>query len=153
MPQFDSRIDIAASTTRVWEVLTDFGRYAEWNPLFLSAEGSIANGSRVRLVLKPPFGKRVALRGKIFRVEPEQEFALRCGTLVPGLYHCESRFKIDLAEGRVRLHHHGTYGGGLMAIIAGAQGAKMREGCFAQNLAIKRRAERQDWKVRPRARG
>ena len=153
MPQFDSQIDIDASTTRVWEVLTDFGRYAEWNPLFLSAERSIANGSRVRLALKPPFGRGVALRGKIVRVEAERKLALRCGTLVPGLYQCESSFRIESADGKVRLHHHETYGGVLMAIVAGAQGAKMREGCFALNLAIKRRAEDQDWKVRPRARG
>ena len=153
MPQFDSHIDIEASPTRVWDVLTDFGRYAEWNPLFLSAEGSIANGSRVRLTLKPPFGKRVALRGRIVCVEAERELVLRYGTLVPGLYQCESSFRIDSADGGVRFHHHETYGGGLMAIVAGAQGLKLREGCFALNLAIKRRAENQDWKVRPRARG
>ena len=30
---------------------------------------------------------------------------------------------------------------------------KMREGCFALNLAIKRRTENEDWKTRARARG
>ena len=153
MPQFESHIDIEASPARVWDVLTDFGRYAEWNPLFPIVEGSIANGSRVRLALKPPFGKRIALRGRIVRVEAERELIPRCGTLVPGLYQCESSFRIESADGKVRLHHHETYGGGLMVIVAGGQGERMREGCFALNLAIKRRAEDQDWKVRPRARG
>ena len=43
MPRFDSRIRIDASATRVWDVLSDFGRYAEWNPLFPSAAARIGS--------------------------------------------------------------------------------------------------------------
>lgn len=153
MATFESHIGIDASATRVWDVLTDFGRYAEWNPLFTSAEGSLANGSRVKVVLKAPFGRRVELRGRVVRMEPERELVWRSRTIVPGLYHCESGFRIESESGQVRLHHRESYGGGLMSVVAGARGVRMREGCFAMNLAIKRRAEDQSWKTWPRARG
>ena len=34
---------------RVWDVLADFGRYAEWNPLNLEADGEAKAGARVRM--------------------------------------------------------------------------------------------------------
>ena len=155
MPRFDSRIRIRASAARVWDVVSDFGRYAEWNPLFPSAEGSPADGSPVRLTLKPPFGRRVELRGRVARAEPERALVLQTRMAAPGLYRCRSEFGIETepeAEA-VRLRHVQVYGGGLLPFVAGAQGMKMREGCFALNLAIKRRAEDRDWKTWPRARG
>ncbi len=157
MPRFDSRIRVRASAARVWDVLSDFGRYAEWNPLFPSVEGSLADGSPVRLTLKPPFGRRVELRGRIARVEPERALVLQTRMAVPGLYRCRSEFRIETEAGpeaeAVRLHHLQVYGGVLLSLVAGARGVKMREGCFALNLAVKRRAEDRDWKTWPRARG
>jgi Polyketide cyclase / dehydrase and lipid transport len=38
--QLDSSIDIDAGPERVWEVLTDFGAYPEWNPFM--AEQTLA---------------------------------------------------------------------------------------------------------------
>ena len=157
MPRFDSRIRIRASAARVWDVLSDFGRYGEWNPLFPSAEGSLADGSPVRLTLKPPFGRRVELRGRVARVAPGRALVLQTRMTPPGLYRCRSEFGIETgaepgAEA-VRLHHVQVYGGGLLPFVAGAGGMKMREGCFALNLAVKRRAEDGDWKAWPRARG
>lgn len=155
MPRFDSRIRVRASAARVWDVLSDFGRYAEWNPLFPSAEGSPADGSPVRLTLKPPFGRRVELRGRIARAEPERALVLQTRMAAPGLYRCRSEFGIEAEPETeaVRLHHVQVYGGGLLSLVAGARGMKMREGCFALNLAVKRRAEDRDWKAWPRARG
>ncbi len=153
MPRFDSRIRIEASAARVWDVLSDFDRYAEWNPLFPFAEGSLANGSRVKLTLKPPFGRRVELRGRIVRAETGRELVLRARAPVPGVCRCRSEFRIEPEAEAVRLHHSEVYGGGLLPLIAGRQGLKMREGCFALNLAVKRRAEDRNWRTWPRARG
>ncbi|MBH63021.1 MAG: hypothetical protein CL569_11380 [Alphaproteobacteria bacterium] len=153
MAQFRSIFTIEASPTRVWDVLTDFGRYTEWNPLFQSAEGSLTSSSRVRLTHKPPFGRSIKLRGRIVRLEPERELILRTGSALPGLYRSETGFRLEAAEGVVRLHHHESFGGLAMGIVAGANGIKMQEGCYALNLAIKRRSEDQCWKSWPRARG
>ena len=153
MVQFASDISIDAFPKRVWDVLTDFDRYTEWNPLFLSAEGSLTNGSRIRLTHKPPFRRSVELRGRIVRLEPGRELVVKTGTVIPGLYQCESEFRLEVTDRLVRLHHRHSYRGLVMAMIAGAHGIRMQEGCYALNLAIKRRSENQDWKLWPRARG
>lgn len=33
----------------IWELLTDAGKYPEWNPAVLGIEGDIADGSRIKL--------------------------------------------------------------------------------------------------------
>ena len=53
--QLDSSIGIDASPERVWEVLTDFGAYPEWNPFIVRADGTPAEGSRLT-VRMPPVG-------------------------------------------------------------------------------------------------
>jgi hypothetical protein len=40
-------IDIASSPAKVWEVLTTFSAYSEWNPFLVSASGDAVVGSRL----------------------------------------------------------------------------------------------------------
>jgi uncharacterized protein YndB with AHSA1/START domain len=37
--QLRAQIDIHASPQRVWQVLTDFGAYPQWNPFMTRADG------------------------------------------------------------------------------------------------------------------
>jgi hypothetical protein len=43
---------IDASAEKVWKVLVDFGRYGEWNPFCVAAEGTIALGEPLKMTLK-----------------------------------------------------------------------------------------------------
>ena len=43
---------IEASAEKVWEVLVDFGRYGEWNPFCVAAEGTLALGEPLKMTLK-----------------------------------------------------------------------------------------------------
>tara|TARA_Y100001960_G_C14746767_1_gene866078 strand:- start:1651 stop:2112 length:462 start_codon:yes stop_codon:yes gene_type:complete len=153
MAKFASDIHIDVLPRHVWDVLTDFDRYTEWNPLFLSAKGLLTNGSRIVLTYKAPFRGRVKLRGRIVRLKPERELVLQIGTLIPGFYKCEIVFHLEATDGGMRLYHQQSYGGLVMAMIAGWNGIRVQEGCYALNLAIKRRSEDQDWVMWPRARG
>ena len=42
MREIAATIDIDASPDRVWDVLADFSRYAEWNPMFTGGSGTLA---------------------------------------------------------------------------------------------------------------
>jgi hypothetical protein len=48
MKVLESQIEINAPIDVVWQHLTDFARYPEWNPYILSAEGELKQDSLVR---------------------------------------------------------------------------------------------------------
>ena len=47
-----NEIEIQSTPERVWEVLTDFDKYPEWNPLLCRAEGKLIVGEKVSLTAK-----------------------------------------------------------------------------------------------------
>ena len=49
MKRIRTRHFIPAPPQAVWAVLADFGRYAEWNPLNVWAEGEARPGARVKM--------------------------------------------------------------------------------------------------------
>jgi Polyketide cyclase / dehydrase and lipid transport len=49
MKTMSATVQIHATPEAVWAVLTDLGRYPEWNPLFREASGQVAAGNRLTL--------------------------------------------------------------------------------------------------------
>jgi uncharacterized protein YndB with AHSA1/START domain len=49
MKTMSATIQIDAPPEAVWAILTDLGRYPEWNPLFREASGQVAVGNRITL--------------------------------------------------------------------------------------------------------
>jgi len=48
MKEVFSEIEIQATADRVWQVLTDFARYPEWNPFIRRISGEPKEGTRLR---------------------------------------------------------------------------------------------------------
>jgi len=44
----DTRIEIAAPAMRVWDVLTDFARFPQWNPFIVGIDRIPEPGARLR---------------------------------------------------------------------------------------------------------
>ncbi len=57
--QLTTTIAIDATPDRVWQVLTDFAAYSQWNPFITSAEGDAVEGGQLTLRMQP-VGARVA---------------------------------------------------------------------------------------------
>jgi hypothetical protein len=79
---------IPASPERVWAVLADFRRWPEWNPLNLSADGSLETGARVRMVFRNLAGRPGSVIRQTVRLvacEPGRELAW--SGHVPLLFH------------------------------------------------------------------
>lgn len=108
---------IDAPPSSVWQVLTDFASWEQWNPMTLSMEGRPEAGARLRLrfVLRP--GGRVYRSGaRMLLVEPERQ--LRWGGGVPGLLWIEHWVRLT-PEGSALHSTRVEHGESFQGLLAG----------------------------------
>jgi len=142
MLELRTQIDVDASLARVWDVLTDFAAYPQWNPFIRRVDGILALRSRLVVRIQPPGGRGMTFRPTVLRVEPEREFAWRGRTLLPGLFDGEHVFRLERQGSGVRLLHGETFTGVLVPLLRGSLDTTTRAGFEAMNRALKSRAER-----------
>lgn len=98
-----SEIQMEATPDQVWQVLSDFGAYQEWNPAFVSVEGVAEEGTRLDIRFKLKGDRSIRMRPTVRVVEPGRELRWLGRLFVPGLFDGEHRFEIhEEAPGRVR---------------------------------------------------
>jgi len=83
MKTIEVDVEIAASPARVWEILTDFDHYHEWNPSMPRLQGSPTVDALVKVQFKT-ISKTINASAQILVVELERE--LRWRGPVSGLF-------------------------------------------------------------------
>jgi hypothetical protein len=142
MKQLHTEIEIDASAKRVWELLTDFASYPEWNPFIRSIGGQPAPGERLRARLEPPGGRAMTFKPKVLTAEPNRELRWIGHLLVPGLFDGEHSFTIQpLEDDRVRFVQREAFRGLLVPLFARSLESNTRRGFEEMNRALKGRAE------------
>jgi hypothetical protein len=137
-----AEVEIQASAERVWEVLTDFAAYPDWNPFIVQAAGEPVPGQRLELRMRLSGGRGMTIRPEVLEADPGRALRWLGRLLVPGLFDGEHRFTIQPSgPGRVRLTQHEEFRG-LLAPLLLAMIAKPTLASFHQmNQALKARLE------------
>ena len=73
MKQLHTEIEIDAPAKRVWELLTDFASYPQWNPFIRYISGHPAPGERLQARPEPPGGRAMTFKPKVLTAEPNRE--------------------------------------------------------------------------------
>ena len=142
MKQLNTQIEIDAPAKRVWEVLTDFASYPQWNPFIRHISGRLAPGERLRARLEPPGGRAMTFKPKVLTAEPNRELRWLGHLLVPGLFDGEHVFTIQLLEdNRVRFIQREAFKGLLVPLSARNLDTNTQRGFEETNRALKERAE------------
>jgi hypothetical protein len=137
-----TEIDLQASPDRVWETLTDFAAYPDWNPFIVQATGQPVPGSRLELQMRLPGRRPTAFRPKVLEAAPARRLRWLGHLLVPGLFDGEHTFTIEpTGPDQVRLTQQEEFRG-LLAPLLLVFIAKPTEAGFHQmNQALKTRVE------------
>lgn len=141
MTEVRSEIEIAAPAGRVWEILTDFARFPEWNPFIRKAEGRVQVGERLTVLLQPAGGRPTTFRPRVLRADPGRELAWLGHLVVPGIFDGEHHFEIESRDGGVRFVQREVFTGALAGPILNRIGDTTHQGFEAMNRALKARAE------------
>jgi len=141
-PQIDARIEIDAPVERVWNVLTDFERYPDWNPFTVRVDTRLEMGAAVRM--------RVNLIGPF--VQPQMEYITTleedrrvCWTmnqLPPRLLSAtRCQWLEPLSPERTRYASTDVVTGILAPLVVGLFGTAMQRGFERACRALKARVE------------
>jgi hypothetical protein len=142
MREIDTHIDIAAPPERVWEVLTDFTHYGEWNPFFVAVEGKPEQGEKLALHTK--YSAR--LRPAVFKVSVLTVNAPRAlqwggGLAIPGIADGVHGFELSADRGITHVRHYERLSG-LIIPLAGRLITILERHYDELNSALKGRVER-----------
>jgi hypothetical protein len=141
MREIRSEIEIAAPAGRVWEILTDFARFPEWNPFIRKAEGRAQVGARLTVLLQPAGGRATTFRPRVLKAEPGRELVWLGQLVVPGIFDGEHHFEIESRGDGVRFVQREVFSGILAGVVLRQIGDATRAGFEAMNRALKARAE------------
>jgi hypothetical protein len=140
--QLRAHIDIHATPERVWQVLTDFAAYPQWNPFMPQASGSARQGERLTVRLQPAGGRGTTFRPTVLEATPAVRLRWLGHLLVTGLFDGEHSFTIQpLGQGQVRLVQQEDYRGLLVPLLARSLDRRTLPAFQQMNQALKRRAE------------
>jgi hypothetical protein len=118
-------IEIDAPAETVWEVLTDFSHYSQWNPFIRSISGNGMTFRPIILALQP--GRELRWLGRL---------------LLPGIFDGEHQFQIEsLGENRTRLIQREAFSGLLVPFLWSSLDKQTRQGFEEMNRALKIQAE------------
>lgn len=139
MKIISAAIEIGAPPMAVWTVITDLGRYPEWNPLFREASGEIAVGQRITLrSVHPANGRMMTVKPKIVVAEPGVELRWTAG--LPGIIGGEHSFALTPITSGTRLVQSESFRG-LLAPFSGRTMANTSTSFRELNEALRKRAE------------
>ena len=137
----ETQIDIAASANRVWQILTDFRAYPDWNPFITEIVGRPEQGARLRVRICPPGRSPITITPTILVAAREWELRWRSRRILPGFFDSEHSFQIRTHGRSCRFHQSERFSGVMVKAIGDSLFVAMRQGFEEMNAALKRRAE------------
>ncbi|MGB3589119.1 MAG: SRPBCC domain-containing protein [Tunicatimonas sp.] len=143
MKELITEIIINASAERVWQVLTDFPAYQEWNPFIVNSSGKAIAGTRLTNQMKQG-EKTTTFKPKLVKVEENRRLEWLGHLWVPGLFDGHHIFIIEeLAPQQVKFVQQEKFSGLLRSLIMKQIAESTQAGFVAMNRALKEQAERQ----------
>ncbi|WP_292518552.1 SRPBCC domain-containing protein [Methanoculleus sp.] len=133
---------IAAPPAVVWQVLTDFAAYPDWNPFIRSIEGKPWVGTRLSVEIQPPGRRSMRFSPMVLRVAKDRELRWIGRVLIAGLFDGEHRFTI-VPEGDGSRFVQAEVFTGLLVPVVDLTGTLRAThlGFLLMNKALRERAE------------
>lgn len=140
--ELNTHIEINAPAETVWQVLTDFSRYSQWNPFIRSIRGQAKQGETLEVFIQPPGANGMTFRPVILALQPERELRWMGRLLLPGIFDGEHQFQIEpLGENHTRFVQREVFSGLLVPFLWSSLDKQTRQGFEEMNHALKMQIE------------
>jgi hypothetical protein len=142
--QIITSIEIDVPPNIIWKILTEFDRFARWNPFILSINGAAIPGTKLEVKIQTPGENAMTFRMIVLVANPERELSWLWRLLFPGIFDSEHCFEIQpLSDRRVRFIQSEKFSGLLVPLLWRSLNTRTRQGFEEMNQALKLQAEQQ----------
>ncbi len=137
-----TEVVINATSSKVWQVLTDFEAYPEWNPFIRQVTGAARTGGQLTIELNLS-GQTTTFQPTVLVVQPERELRWIGRPFIPGIFDGEHSFVIEpQGEGRVHFVQSEIFRG-ILVPFSSAILDETEHSFREMNQALKERAEQE----------
>jgi hypothetical protein len=144
LKEIRTEIEISSSSQRVWNILTDFSHYQEWNPIITRIIGEARVGDRLKISLKTKKGKIRIYKPTITKCEVNHELRWKGRSILPGLLTGERIFRLDeTSENCVHLMHSELFSGIAILLAGDNLSTDVQNSLLEMNIAFKNRVEQE----------
>ena len=135
-------VEIDAPKQLVWDVLTDFSAYHEWNP-YMEIEGTPQVGTKLSVHMGAGGGRGMVFEPAVLAATPDEELRWLGKLGFGGIVDGEHFFILDRnADGTTHLTHGERYSGALVALAKPFLNKERNQaGYEAFNQVLKQRVE------------
>jgi hypothetical protein len=135
-------VDIDAPKPLVWDVLTDFAAYPEWNP-DTKIEGTAQVGTKLTVHMGGSGGRGMAFKPTVLAATPDVELRWLGKLGFGGIADGEHFFILDRnADGTTRMTHGERYSGALVALMKPFLNRQRNQAGYEEfNYVLKQRVE------------
>ena len=141
MKQIEIEIYINASCKTVWSILTDFERYAEWNPFIQKVNGKAQAGAKLDILIVPPGKKGVRFQPTVKSADENKVLSWLGHTLLPGIFNGQHSFILTENNNGCLLVQKEVFSGLLAPLLFFLIKNSTEDGFKQMNAALKHRAE------------
>jgi len=142
MRELRTEIEINGTIDKIWEVLTNFSSFPEWNPFIKKIEGDLKVGAQLKVLMEPPGGKAMTFKPVVKILEPKTEFRWLDNLLIPGIFDGEHIFQLEqINDNQMKFIHRENFSGLLVPLLWKSLNSNTRQGFEEMNKALKERIE------------
>lgn len=142
--EIKSEITINSTPKIVWEYLTNFAMYAEWNPFILSVSGELKELAKLKIKIKPYNSAPMNFNPTILKVETDKEIRWIGRLFIKGLFDGEHYFKLIDNGNKTTLIQGETFSGIFIPLMKNMIEVKTLTGFKLMNEQLKKLIELSD---------
>lgn len=135
--EITTQIKINATPEQVWNVLTNFDRYGEWNPFIDYIDGDVEVGNKIKVKLGG-----MKFNPTVLRYSAKNEFVWLGHLGIKGLFDGEHRFRlVDNGDGTTTFIQSEKFNGLLVGMFSKKLDTETLAQFNSMNEALKARVE------------
>lgn len=138
----DIEVEIEGSADDVWNVLSDFKNYSDWNPFITEVTGELKKGETVKTTITLPFSKTMDFDLYIDDLKTGESFSWTSKIAEPKILDSVHYFKIEKNDnGNVNFSQGEKFSGLLLYIVFPIIRSSLEKNFGKMNSALKNKVE------------